>query len=371
MAKKRQRRSSKRQLFCRKNLPILSATAIFCAGIMAGATALNQLYNQHLSKVAEARAAHFSAQQASEHKRRQQQALQRQQEKTKQHNAKATQRIQAIKKEQATQQLAEPLGRKTPVSGNHPKKTNFSSYTPSSSSRIIAIVIDDIGYKRHEGERTLALPGKVTVAVLPFTPFAHTFAQQAPRQGKEVMLHAPMEPKNFNAWGEGLTANMPEKALRALFNNMINDIPNLVGINNHMGSGLTENAQIMSWLMEELPARGLYFIDSRTTAASAAFEAANKLGIPTYQRDVFLDNNREPNAISQQFDKLVHAAQTNGMALGIGHPYPETLSLLEKRLPELQQQGIELVTVSELLNAQARRIQLALQANEKKRSNIN
>ena len=351
MVQKRRKKKQQRKLLSRKNLPILGVTVLFCTGIMAGAFSLDHIYQRHIENARLAQAEQAAAERA--------QAIVAQKksrliELKKQREKQAAQQLAATQKPNKTKATAKEA----------PKKVAFSSYIPAASSQIVAIVIDDIGYQRQEGERTLALPAKLTVAVLPFTPFAKSLAKQAPAAGKEVMLHAPMEPKKLSYWGDGLKASMPEQALRESFNSMINDIPNLVGINNHMGSGLTENAEIMAWLMAELPARGLYFIDSRTTAASAAYDAAKKLGIPTYERDIFLDHSRKPKDISRQLDKLVQTAQKNGMALGIGHPYPETLQVLEQRLPQLHAQGIELVTVSELLNARADRVQLALQTNK-------
>ena len=361
MVQKRRKKRPSRKVINRKNLPILGVTLLFCTGIMAGAFSLDHVYQRHMEtsrlakaeRIAADRAQAIVAQNIKRAEEKRQQAMQK-----------------PIYSQPATHKVTSaPKATKAPQKNIN--KVVFSSYTPAPGSQIIAIVIDDIGYQRQEGERTLAIPGKLTVAVLPFTPFAKTLAKQAFLEGKEVMLHAPMEPKKLSYWGEGLKASMPEKALRESFNSMINDIPNLVGINNHMGSGLTENAEIMAWLMEELPERGFYFIDSRTTAASAAYSAAQKLGIPTYERDVFLDHSRNPKDISRQLDKLIQTAQKNGMALGIGHPYPETLKVLEKRLPQLRAQGIELVTVSELLNARAKRIRLAQELNIDNKTPIN
>lgn len=358
--KRTARRTAKTQhksILSLKNIPTLGLTALFCLGIMLGAFMLNRAYTLHIENIELAEAEQWAAERA-------QQALIHQ-------NRLASERLrlkiqQERKQEKLNQQKAQHLKEQQQKVALQPsKKTLFSNYVPAPNSHIMAIVIDDIGYKRQEGERTLSLPGKLTVAVLPFTPYAKTLAQQAPAQNKEVMLHAPMEPKKLSYWGEGLTSAMTRTQLQHDFIAMINDIPNLMGVNNHMGSGLTENTQIMEWLMAELPARGLYFIDSRTSAKSAAYNAAQKLGIPAYKRDIFLDNNRNINDINTQFDQLIETTLNKGMALGIGHPYPETLAVLEQRMPELKKLGIELVTVSELLNARSHRTELAWEAKLK------
>jgi polysaccharide deacetylase 2 family uncharacterized protein YibQ len=328
---------------------------------MAGAYSFNRLYTRHLENTALAHAEQRAAQLA-------QQAFDERMKNQGRAKPDAHQQTNRGKEYSFSTQLDAARAKIKPASPatliaplKHAIKAIPSRYIPAPNSKIIALVIDDIGYKRQEGQRVLALPGKLTVAVLPFTPYAKILAMQAPSEGKEVMLHAPMEPKNLNRWGDGLMQNMSEDELRTNFVNMIDAIPNLVGINNHMGSELTENARIMQWLMAELPERGLYFIDSRTTADSMAFNIAQKLGIPSYERDIFLDHSRKPIDINRQFDKLIQTANKGGMALGIGHPYPETMAVLEARLPELHKQGIELVTVSELLNAREKRQHLAQQ----------
>ena len=356
----------KRKVLRRKNLPVLTLAGLFCVGILVGAYLIDNAYQMRQEHIALQEAERRAASEAlaAEHARIEAQRRAAIVAKSKHQTIKPVKPNTVFETELATQAQAQdakpPTKAKTKVTK---AQAYHSQYTPDSSSTIVAIVIDDIGYKRFEGERTLALPGKLTVAVLPFTPYAQSLALQAPKHGKEVMLHAPMEPKRLSRWGEGLTSQMNEHELRASLVAMIDDIPNLAGVNNHMGSGLTENLEAMQWLMEELPPRGLYFIDSRTTAASQALASAKKRGIPTYERDIFLDHSRDTKTIARQFDKLIATAQKHGQALGIGHPYPETLEVLESRLPALKKAGVELVTVSELLNAVKARRTLAHSGN--------
>lgn len=379
-----------------KYLSAVGVGVLFCCGIAVGALLLNRAFVEHNKQPAQAQVntptpqqnAQQNAQQrhnidntnskpnaahmhqttqanpaSTDQQDRDQLVAQLQQQLEKQRAVVKALELKAQQRQQNAQHTIEPVITRSQYPIITPSKVQFSAYTPPQHSNIVAIVIDDIGYQRAEGERTLALPGKLTLAVLPFTPFAKTLALNAPSHNKEVMLHAPMEPKNLSYWGEGLKSVMSEAELRRDFIAMINDVPNLIGVNNHMGSGLTENNQIMEWLMAELPSRGLYFIDSRTSAQSAAFTAAKKFDVPTYKRDVFLDNSRNLKDIHQQFDKLIETTNKKGMALGIGHPYPETLEVLEQRMPELKALGIELVTVSELLNANSLRRHLAIKDN--------
>lgn len=215
----------------------------------------------------------------------------------------------------------------------------------------IAIIIDDLGDQWSAGKQAIELPGQVTLALLPFTPHGRQLAILARQQGKELMLHAPMEPQVHRSWEQGLDTQMDEATLRHELRRMLEYLPEAKGANNHMGSALTENSAAMGWVMDELARRGLYFVDSRTTALSTALVQARQLSLPSAKRDVFLDNTRSPEAIAQQFEKLLLTARQQGSAIAIGHPYPETLAFLQGALQNLRNTGVELVPVSQLLSA--------------------
>lgn len=213
----------------------------------------------------------------------------------------------------------------------------------------IAIIIDDLGYQLGAGKRSVFLQGSVTLAVLPFSPYASQLAQLALEQDKELMLHAPMEPESHPSWHGGLDTLMDEKAMRNELSLMLASLPTVSGMNNHMGSALTQRSEVMAWVMDELAQRGLYFIDSRTSPLSKAYEQAQLATLPSAKRDIFLDNERSESAIARQFDKLLSKARKAGSAIAIGHPYPETLLFLENALLTLEQSGVQLVPISELL----------------------
>lgn len=215
---------------------------------------------------------------------------------------------------------------------------------------LIAIIIDDIGYQLESGLRCIELPGAVTLAVLPFSPHSQRLAKLALANGKELMLHAPMEPGAQVRWEGGLTNAMDRGDVHQALAAMLQQVPGVRGVNNHMGSEFTQNRQSMDWVMEALQQQKLYFVDSRTSASSEAYNAALSRALPSAKRDVFLDNNRSHAAIAQQFQTLVDKARRNGFAIGIGHPYPETVEVLEQILPKLDQYGVQLVPVSQLLS---------------------
>lgn len=217
----------------------------------------------------------------------------------------------------------------------------------------IALIIDDIGYNTALGEQAIALPGAVTFAVLPHTPHGAELAELANQQGKEVMLHAPMANLANMPLGPGaLTAELSKEDFVSTLNDDIDAIPHLQGVNNHMGSALTEMALPMQWVMEVLKTRDLYFVDSYTTAKSVAGKVAKEQEIPTVTRNIFLDNVQSHEDIDREFKKLLTLAREKGAAVGIGHPYKETLSYLEQALPLLEEQGIELITASQMIQLQ-------------------
>ena len=217
----------------------------------------------------------------------------------------------------------------------------------------IAIIIDDIGYNIPLGRRTVAINAPLTLAVLPFTPGAVQLAEAGHRSGKEIMLHAPMSNYQDKQLGPGaLTADLNKNDFLQVLRNNIRAIPHIRGVNNHMGSELTTLPEPMQWVMEELLQQDLYFIDSFTNSDSVAYDTARNHGVVSQKRDVFLDHIQEKQAIESAFDQLIRKAQRNGYAIAIGHPYPETLEVLERRLPQLAAKGIKLVPVSTLIRHQ-------------------
>ncbi|CAK0769777.1 conserved hypothetical protein [Gammaproteobacteria bacterium] len=213
----------------------------------------------------------------------------------------------------------------------------------------ISLVIDDMGYLLAPGLRAVALPGPLACSILPHTPYAASLAEAAHRAGKEVMLHLPMESQDSLSLGQGgLLHTMDRSQLSQTLNADLALIPHVRGVNNHMGSLLTRQPAAMAWVMDVIKQhKGLFFIDSRTTAATIALKAAQEAGISATRRDLFLDNVSQPAAVRIQFARLVALARIQGTALGIAHPRPVTLQALEDLLPRLPALGVRLRPVSE------------------------
>jgi polysaccharide deacetylase 2 family uncharacterized protein YibQ len=226
---------------------------------------------------------------------------------------------------------------------------------------LVGLIIDDLGDRYGDGRRAIALPGAVTYAILPQTTYSRRLAEQAHGAGKEVMLHQPMQAMNGKAMGPGgLSMEMGRRQLRAILAANLASVPHARGVNNHMGSLLTRHPGHMAWLMEALREHGgLYFIDSTTTSHSVARRIAMEYQLPNGRRNVFLDHVREPRAILRQFIHFIEQARSVGSSVAIGHPYAETLAVLEQVLPHLEDFGVELLSVSELIaRTEKRREQL-------------
>jgi polysaccharide deacetylase 2 family uncharacterized protein YibQ len=230
-----------------------------------------------------------------------------------------------------------------------------SACAASLASPRVAVIIDDLGNLRSAGERTVALDGPVAVAILPHTPQAAYIAGLANAAGKEVLLHLPLQSVATEAAAGigriGLDNTRDEFA--RIFVANFTSVPYVGGVNTHMGSLITQHPGHMSWLMSEIGQRGeLFFVDSRTTPASVALQMAMEFGVPATRRDVFLDDDPDPAAIATQFRRLKALARLHGSAVAIGHPRETTLAFLERALPRLAAEGIELVPVRAVIRDQ-------------------
>ncbi len=223
----------------------------------------------------------------------------------------------------------------------------------------MSIIIDDLGQSPERDSRTLALPGPVTMAIMPDTPHATDFARQAHKAGKTVILHMPMDPATGPyAWHPGV----PQDELARRLDAALAKVPYAAGVNNHMGSRMTAQRDAMTWLMGELQRRDLFFVDSRTSAATVAAAQAQAQGTANVSRDVFLDDERTPEAITRQLHQGIALARKQGSAVLIGHPYPQTLEVLERELPTLARQGVKLINLQQMI---AERSNLAMPAHGK------
>jgi len=224
---------------------------------------------------------------------------------------------------------------------------------PAEKAGTVAIVIDDLGQDLRSARELASVSKKITFSVMPGLPQSRKVAELARKNGNEVFLHLPMEPKNANGRRPAagtLRANMTPMEFMGTIADDIASVPGAVGVNNHEGSDLTENREAMKFLMAELKTRELRFLDSLTSSRSIAYATAKEFGLKAAKRDVFLDNDGEnAAAIRKQLAELVRVARKNGKAIGIGHPHPATIAELKAWLAQADEQGIEIVPVSKLM----------------------
>lgn len=216
----------------------------------------------------------------------------------------------------------------------------------------IAIIIDDLGYTLEAGHRAIDLPGPVAYAILPDTPRGRSLARAAHDRGKEILLHLPLEAANYDGpvESDAIMLNTDRADFERIFDRAIRSVPFAIGVSSHRGSLLTRHPGHMEWLMEAIREHHcMFFIDSYTTPASVALRIAGEAGVSAARRDVFLDGDRSERGLTHEFGRLKVLARERGHAIAIGHPYPETLDLLERELPTLAAEGYELVPVSTLV----------------------
>jgi len=218
----------------------------------------------------------------------------------------------------------------------------------------LAIVLDDIGYNQFDLQ-ALSLPPTITFSILPYTPYAKKIATLAIQQGRELLLHVPMQAKQHNEkLGKGaLLLDMQEVEFKAQLDRALNYLPEVTGINNHMGSTLTEHIKEMQWTMDVLDRHGLYFLDSRTTAKTIAENTAKLSGIPALRRHIFLDNIKTSKAMEKQFLTALNLGKNGSAVVIIAHPYPETLQFLADQFKQPNRQ-IELVALKMLFSSSER-----------------
>ena len=221
--------------------------------------------------------------------------------------------------------------------------------SPASGRSRLAIVIDDLGNDRAQADSLFRLAYPLTISVLPHEANSGEIAEEAHRRGYQVMLHLPMASQAGNLdEAVELHPGMASAQVESTFVAMLDTVPYAAGVNNHEGSLGTSDQKLMDELMPLLRQHNLFFIDSRTTAATVAETAAHAAGVATTRRNVFLDDEQSAPAVRKQFELAIRDAREKGSALAIGHPHAATLEVLGEMLPEAERQGVRLVFASDL-----------------------
>lgn len=223
--------------------------------------------------------------------------------------------------------------------------------TGQSGEARLAIILDDLGSDRVAADAIFALPYPLTVSVLPNHAHSTDIAEEAHRRGFEVMLHLPMQSVgNETPEAEELHPGMPRDSIPLLFEQMMESVPFAAGVNNHQGSQATADPALMDALMPVLLKWNLFYVDSRTTAATVAYDTAQRVGVRSAYRNVpFLDDVAEVAAVRKQLELALRGAKEKGGAVAIGHPHPATLEALGEVLPQAKARGVQLVYASDLV----------------------
>lgn len=221
-----------------------------------------------------------------------------------------------------------------------------------SSGAKLAIILDDLGNDRRVAEEVFDLPYPLTISILPNHEHSQEIAQEAEQRGYQVMLHLPMQAvASEKPEAQELRPGMPAAEVSRLVNQFLQDTPGAVGVNNHQGSQATSDPTLMRELMPVLRDHHLFYIDSRTTAATVAYETAQSSRVPSAFRNVpFLDDVTEVGAVRKQLELALRGAREKGAAVAIGHPHPATLQALREVLPTMQSEGVRLTFASELVH---------------------
>jgi hypothetical protein len=234
----------------------------------------------------------------------------------------------------------------------------FATVAEADQRPVLSLVIDDLGYSLANGMAAIDLDGEHTYAILPGAAYSRKLARHAHQQNKEVILHLPMQSISSSAAHEpnALNEAMDEDQLTTNVHALLAEIPFIRGVNNHMGSHLTEFDFFMRPVMDSIRGYnpGLYFLDSRTSPRSVAHAQALDAGLSSISRDVFLDDERNPESIRLQFNIWLTKARSRGSAIAIGHPYSNTIDVLRAQLPATDGE-FEFLPISKLIEERKQR----------------
>ncbi|MCT4575513.1 MAG: divergent polysaccharide deacetylase family protein [Alphaproteobacteria bacterium] len=237
------------------------------------------------------------------------------------------------------------------------KKNEDNSLTPKKAKEeeihnSIAIVIDDCGIEK---DNTLYISNNFPKEIsLSFLPYANDLQEQvdiAAANQHEIMLHLPMEAISYNEKGiQTLRETWDDDKLLKETINHLDSFEGYRSVNNHTGSKLTQNHDKMLVVLNELKRRNLPFLDSVTISSSIAYETAQEIGLPTAERNVFIDHKNDIEYIIKQLEKAEKIAKNNGLAIIIGHPRDNTVVALEAWLKTIAERNINLIPVSKVYN---------------------
>lgn len=251
-------------------------------------------------------------------------------------------------------------GRPTPKPAAAPAPVRLPpDFEPGGAGHgVLALVLDDVGFDGPALRRLEAIEGPLALAIIPGTPRAVEAAELAGRKGWDVLVHLPMEGGDASQERETIGPENDDRTILDRVNRAIDRVPGAIGLNNHQGSRATPDPRVMRLVLSVVKDRGLFFLDSRTSAASVGERQARSLGVSTISRDVFLDDAATEaaspagatGALSEAWERSLGLVGKKGHCVVIGHPRPGTLDFLLPKLKELDRAKVKRVRVSELVD---------------------
>ena len=247
----------------------------------------------------------------------------------------------------------QPVQNQNTNSSQQTQNTTRPVVTPSLTDQkgALVFVIDDAGNNLRELDPFLHISGPLTIAVLPGLPYSAEAAKRIRAAGKEVILHQPMEALGAQNPGPGaIYSGMSRQEIREILSRNIEEVGPVTGINNHQGSLITMDREIMRVILDFCREHGIYFLDSRTTADTVVPDIARQTGMKIAERNIFIDNEQNESAMLRYIESGLTRAQRDGSVIMIGHVWSPALApLLQKQLPVYTEQGYTIKTVSDIL----------------------
>ncbi len=218
----------------------------------------------------------------------------------------------------------------------------------------LAIVVDDFGIRNNKLlDAFCSLNSNITFAILPDQKYSKHVMNKAAETGHETMIHIPMEPISYprdNPGANAIYVHLSENEIKRRMESYIKQFPLCVGANNHMGSFVTTDESVMRIVLQVLQDHDLYFIDSRTSQSSVAYDVAKEMLIPTFENQFFLDTpSITDQTVSRKLKQLKYLAKSKDKILVITHcATQDRYEFLKEFVEEIEKLDFELIPVSEL-----------------------
>ncbi len=215
----------------------------------------------------------------------------------------------------------------------------------------IVFIFDDGGHQISHSKPFVDLPFPITIAVLPQLADSVETAELVRESGNELFLHQPMQAMNLTI-SPGPGAILPDMTTGeavAILRKNVAEIGPVIGVNNHEGSLITSDRNLIGAVIDACDDLGVLFLDSRTTAQTAVPMVALERGIEVLDRDIFIDNEKDKAYMRDMIEKGLEIADKQGYVIMIGHvTTPFLAPLLEEMYSELSAQGYTFTTPSKL-----------------------